>query len=434
MRWVLLVGLGLGVAGCVSEGTDDTLLDGPDDSFVVDGAADAYGVVDGSPEACAVLRLVNTGTQDALRQATRSGLVALHIMQVRAGDDGAVGTSDDRTIDSLAALDAIPYVGPRAFERLVAFSADPQYSSECGATGSTRIATPWGTSLTPQELCSLLRVVNELTERQLDYDVELDTRLAQALVAARPIATLEQLDAVPRFAGSALTSVFNYLASHPELACSAAPAASCTGGTYDGVEFSAAEACKTVDFMNNARWSQMEGLTATLRRIVYFEVPGGVTHPSPGYRAALWRSVADVVPFASSTSMRALKDSAQAWTRGGPRYDTIADTWANRVAMDGKPVLFERVFVVRAVSRPSATWSSGQYFCHELRDDSTRPNWMNGCVLWVNADSSPRCGNEACLDEWIGRFVQVRGTVRRVGTSYRINLSTDEPVAASPAP
>lgn len=73
----------------------------------------------------AALRLANRATLDELSSATQGGLearVAASIEGYRLGADGKFGTDDDRTIDDLNELDAIPGVGRDAFYRLVLYA------------------------------------------------------------------------------------------------------------------------------------------------------------------------------------------------------------------------------------------------------------------------------------------------------------------------
>ncbi len=100
-----------------------------DDSFL--GAAKADGAVsEGTPLAEAVLALVNEADFDTLDRSASSGGVGLDvraargIVEHRAGPDGVEGNDDDDPFDTLAELDAIPYVGNVAFSRLAAYAEE----------------------------------------------------------------------------------------------------------------------------------------------------------------------------------------------------------------------------------------------------------------------------------------------------------------------
>jgi hypothetical protein len=125
-----------GLAACTTEDGD-----GIDDSFLGNGKADAFGVAEGSPDAYGVLTLVNTATLDELDNAAGlSANAAKAIVHHRQGGDRMDNTADDDPIDTLTELDAIPYVGPMAFQLLLdqaraagdVPSADPFDANFCG--------------------------------------------------------------------------------------------------------------------------------------------------------------------------------------------------------------------------------------------------------------------------------------------------------------
>ncbi|MDQ3341692.1 MAG: phospholipase D-like domain-containing protein [Myxococcota bacterium] len=105
--------------------TEEEVEDGADDAFP-NGKADG-GIDEGSPEALGVLALVNdkalsaTKLKSAARVTTR---VANNITKHRDGADGAPSTADDDPFDTLAELDAIPYVGPATLNALLEAARD----------------------------------------------------------------------------------------------------------------------------------------------------------------------------------------------------------------------------------------------------------------------------------------------------------------------
>lgn len=137
MKNVACVLFAIGVVGaCVADPGD--VEDGRDDSFLGgDGKADTGSVVEGSPDALAVLQVANERGADEMHQHGVPKRAAQNIVAVRLGDDGVAGTSDDVTFGTLAQLDAVPYVGPQAFARLLA------YANELAGS------MPNGTPLTP---------------------------------------------------------------------------------------------------------------------------------------------------------------------------------------------------------------------------------------------------------------------------------------------
>ena len=107
----------LALAGCVATPDDER-----DDSFLGSGKADTGGIDADSPEAAQILAVANGASRDTLVEtvglATRS---ADALVAYRIGDDEQAGTADDERFDGLAELDAIPYIGPVAFGKLLAY-------------------------------------------------------------------------------------------------------------------------------------------------------------------------------------------------------------------------------------------------------------------------------------------------------------------------
>jgi phosphatidylserine/phosphatidylglycerophosphate/cardiolipin synthase-like enzyme len=117
LRPILAAALLTAVPACV----DSEVEDGINDPFP-SGKADG-GIDEGSPEALGVLRLVNDPAETAatLKSGAKiTSRVANNIVKHRNGADGTVGTGDDDKFDTLAELDAIPYVGPATLNALLA--------------------------------------------------------------------------------------------------------------------------------------------------------------------------------------------------------------------------------------------------------------------------------------------------------------------------
>lgn len=131
--------------GCATE--DPDIEDGEREQFP-DGKADG-GLEDGTPEARGVLALVNdrSVTLDELDlDAGLSSRVARNIIAHREGPDGS--------FDTLAELDAVPYVGPATLRQLLAYARDtgrvvaaPRvevvFSPQPAATTHTRKVAEW---------------------------------------------------------------------------------------------------------------------------------------------------------------------------------------------------------------------------------------------------------------------------------------------------
>jgi len=108
--------------GCATEKAGD----GRDDTFG-GGKADTGGVSEGSIEAVGVLAAANTVSVDVRLTSPPDGVGVVeravdNITYVRLGDDGVAGTEDDGRFTTLAELDAVPFVGPIAFGKLLAYA------------------------------------------------------------------------------------------------------------------------------------------------------------------------------------------------------------------------------------------------------------------------------------------------------------------------
>lgn len=119
LRYGSLCGL-LVVVGCASNGEE---IDGAADRYIVDGKADTGGIQEGTAEAAAVLHVASTWTASDL--ASDVGLAAKavdNVIAYRNGDDETPGTTDDQAFETLAELDAVPFIGPVAFGKLLAYA------------------------------------------------------------------------------------------------------------------------------------------------------------------------------------------------------------------------------------------------------------------------------------------------------------------------
>jgi hypothetical protein len=103
-------------AGCGIDGSPTE--DGRDDSFVTDGKLDGFEA--SAAEADAVLRLVNAAAlADLDVEIGLSTTASKNITALRMGADGQPFTADDDAVSTLAELDAVPYVGPATFAKLL---------------------------------------------------------------------------------------------------------------------------------------------------------------------------------------------------------------------------------------------------------------------------------------------------------------------------
>lgn len=129
----------LGLTGC-AEVPPQEPEDNKDDSFVVPGATDQSLLTD--EESLAVIKVANESSLGVfVDDIGLNRRTANNIIKYRAGVDGSLATSDDESIDDLAELDAIAYVGRVALDKLLAYAKESGYvdgpddkSSDAGPT------------------------------------------------------------------------------------------------------------------------------------------------------------------------------------------------------------------------------------------------------------------------------------------------------------
>jgi hypothetical protein len=97
-------------------------------------------------------------------------------------------------------------VGPVALERLRAYATTWNQQPGQGSA-----VTQSGVTFSAQEVTVLLDLVNKASQSVLDDDAGLDSRAAQNIVAARPIKTVADLDAVAYVGATALKKLKAYL-------------------------------------------------------------------------------------------------------------------------------------------------------------------------------------------------------------------------------
>ncbi|HUH04377.1 MAG TPA: phospholipase D-like domain-containing protein [Kofleriaceae bacterium] len=168
------------VPACV--GADRDPLDAEDAPFPsgkADGSLEA-----GSPEARAVLALVNDSAVDVGvldDGAALNRLAAEHIIAHRDGADGLAGTSDDDLFDDLGELDDVRYVGPYALGQLLAYALANGYGQP--AQAASVIFSPM-----PYENSHNVRVAGLIDQAQHTLDIAMysysDARIAAALERA----------------------------------------------------------------------------------------------------------------------------------------------------------------------------------------------------------------------------------------------------------
>jgi hypothetical protein len=188
-----------------------------------------------------------------------------------------------------------------------------------------------------------------------------------------------------------------------------------TGGTYKTVAFSRAEECQAVAFLNRARYSQMNPIATTARDIAYDCTPTFFC----GYRSAVWTTVAEYAAARNpagtltvgTSSLLALRTASAAWVDDAQWYDTVERTYADRTALNGLWVHFEKVV---------AEYGGG--LCLLVRDTAGAPSWLSACFdPWF-------CGPEGCPADYArtydGRTLSIRGRLTNETGSWRVAIKS----------
>ncbi len=183
--------------------------DGIDDSFLGGGKSDGSQIAEDTPEALGVLALVNEGSFEVLDdEVGLDARAASNIVEHREIPD---------PFDDLAELDAIPYVGPVALQRLLSYAESNGYFPDPQAPPDEDTLTE-GSKLAR----AVLDLVNTASFTVLDDDVALDRRAATNIIEHRegpdsdssedddPIDTLAELDAIGHVGSVALDKLAAY--------------------------------------------------------------------------------------------------------------------------------------------------------------------------------------------------------------------------------
>ncbi|MDF1561962.1 MAG: phospholipase D-like domain-containing protein [Deltaproteobacteria bacterium] len=129
------------------------------------GKADAYGTC----ETGRALDFVNAAstTDETLQNLGARSRARKNILAHRNGPDGVLGSSDDDLFDSLAELDAIPYVGPVTLDAIVAHALETGAPCVASSTGTVEVVF----SPQPWHLSHLARVVERIEAADQTIDV-----------------------------------------------------------------------------------------------------------------------------------------------------------------------------------------------------------------------------------------------------------------------
>jgi DNA uptake protein ComE-like DNA-binding protein len=178
------------LAACVA-GTDDPGGGGSGGGGgKADDPVDAAELIEGTPPAVGLLRLVND-------PATTTALLE---DEADIASDAAGNLVARRPFDTVAAIDAVPRVGEATLQRLLDFA----FAGGFVPAGDDVLGTWDDVAFTVDQAEAVVSLVNLATLEELDDDVALDARAAAAIVEARPIASVLSLSTVAFVDTSAL--------------------------------------------------------------------------------------------------------------------------------------------------------------------------------------------------------------------------------------
>jgi hypothetical protein len=157
--------------------------------------AQSAQVEDGTPQAYGVLGLLNAASTTLLLLDDEVPLerrAAENLIIHRNGPDAVFGTADDNPFDDMQEVDAVPYVGPTALAKLLAYATSAGYVP----TGSELLGVFDNVAFSVDEATATLSLVNTASPALLDDDVGLDSRAVDSILAARSIGSLLQLQSL----------------------------------------------------------------------------------------------------------------------------------------------------------------------------------------------------------------------------------------------
>ena len=203
-------------------------------------ATSENALVDGTPEAIGLIAFLNdpATTLSVLDdQVPLDSRAAGNLIARRDGVDGAFGTADDTLFRTVADVADVPWVGEASIARLVAFADARGFVP----SGDDVLGTFDGVTFTVAEAGRVLQAVNDYSDGVLRYEVPLDSRAVNSIIAARPIPTMGELADLYYVGTAMLNRLKDYTAlpaatDRPDCRSTAECPGTmrCTGVPYDG--------------------------------------------------------------------------------------------------------------------------------------------------------------------------------------------------------
>jgi alpha-tubulin suppressor-like RCC1 family protein len=187
----LVIASALPIVGCAESGPSSVIPPGDEgedderDEPFLSGDHDAiHGIAEGSPEAAGVLDVANTLDPLALRERVPAGVFLKQraidaIMLIRLGPDGVAGTGDEGFITTLAELDAVPFVGPVSFNKMLVFATEHDFIAAPSARTSELAL---GSQFSCRRTGAVVECWGQNTDGQLGNGTRIDSSIPKAVI------------------------------------------------------------------------------------------------------------------------------------------------------------------------------------------------------------------------------------------------------------
>ena len=163
---------------------------------ISEGSSDAIGLVHFANDAKTTVALLD----DTVGLDARA---AKNILARRNGPDGVLGTLDDKPFNTVADIDAVPYVGTAALDALLTYARGHGWVDG----NVTLLGTFNGVPFTVGEGTNVLALANSAKADYLKNDLHLAPRAADNIVQGQPIASIQALSELGYLGPTALKTL-----------------------------------------------------------------------------------------------------------------------------------------------------------------------------------------------------------------------------------
>tara|TARA_B100001093_G_scaffold466731_2_gene485356 strand:- start:1271 stop:1924 length:654 start_codon:yes stop_codon:yes gene_type:complete len=206
--FVCVLATGLVACGDIQEDGITVVFDdeatGAVSHTLTEGSADAVGLLNFLNDEETTFEVLDIDAR--LDKRSAAGLI-----HHRNGPDGIHGTWDDDRFDSVDEVDAVKWVGSKTINRILRFAGDLGFVP----FADDLLGIYDGVEFTVNEADAVLDMANFLNYEALD--ALLNRRAVSNIIAARPIASLEDLARVRYVGGKALSTLKEQVAKTQDL-------------------------------------------------------------------------------------------------------------------------------------------------------------------------------------------------------------------------